>query len=48
VGDLEEILKLRREGGRLDVREEAIGYEVEETTRFEVKRPDRDGSLNWP
>ncbi|KAF2828016.1 hypothetical protein CC86DRAFT_203190 [Ophiobolus disseminans] len=43
-GPLEEILA-RDETPVL--REEVIGFDVKETARFDVKRPDPDGSLNW-
>jgi hypothetical protein len=48
VGELEEILNSRRSNMMPTVRNEVIEYELKETTKFKVKRPDRDGSLNWP
>ena len=48
VGDLREILDSRMSNLTPTVKDEVIEFEVKETTRFEVKRPDRDGSLNWP
>ncbi|KAF1847678.1 uncharacterized protein K460DRAFT_363729 [Cucurbitaria berberidis CBS 394.84] len=48
VGDLGEILDLRRSNLMPIIKDEVIDFELKETSRFEVKRPDRDGSLNWP
>ena len=48
VGSLAEILELRMLGSTLTVEDEAIEFEVRETRTFEVRRPDQDGSLNWP
>ncbi|KAH7337909.1 hypothetical protein BKA66DRAFT_577433 [Pyrenochaeta sp. MPI-SDFR-AT-0127] len=47
-GGLEDILEMRKSNLIPNVRKQAIGFEVRETKIFEVKRPDLDGSLNWP
>lgn len=47
-GDLGDILEFSTEGRPPILLDEEIKFEVKDTTRFEVKRPDRDGSLNWP
>ncbi|KAF2123379.1 hypothetical protein P153DRAFT_435972 [Dothidotthia symphoricarpi CBS 119687] len=40
------ILGMRELGMTPDVRKEAIGFEVVQSARFTLKRPDKDGSLN--
>lgn len=47
-GSIEEILEMRKSNLTPNVEKQAIGFEVRETKNFEVKRPDPDGSLNWP
>ncbi|KAF2825314.1 hypothetical protein CC86DRAFT_371028 [Ophiobolus disseminans] len=47
-GSLDEILELRKGGVTPNYRHEKIEFEVRETGEFEVRRPDRDGSLSWP
>jgi hypothetical protein len=48
VGALEDTLNLRKLGLTPTFRNEVIDFGVKETTRVEVRRPNRDGSLNWP
>ena len=48
VGSLGDILETRKSGSMPTVRNEVIEFEVRETRSFEMKRLDRDGSLNWP
>lgn len=48
MGTLEGILEMGKSCLKQSVRREVLGFEVRETTSFEVKRPDRDGNLNWP
>jgi hypothetical protein len=47
-GHLEEILQMVKDGRTPALLEEAIHFDVKETAEFRVKRPDLDGSLNWP
>lgn len=47
-GTLGELLEMRKAGRKPEVREEVIRYVVEEGARFEVRRPDEDGELDWP
>jgi hypothetical protein len=47
-GDLGEILGRSTGGWTPVLLEEVVEFQVKETTRFEVRRPDRDGNLNWP
>jgi hypothetical protein len=46
-GTLEEILEWSAEGRAPILVEKAIDFGVKNTARFDVKRPDSDGSLNW-
>lgn len=46
-GSIEGLLAMRDMGLRLEIRREVISYAVVETARFEVRRPDRDGSSNF-
>jgi hypothetical protein len=46
-GTLEEILGWSAEGRTPILVEKAIDFEIKNTARFDVKRPDLDGSLNW-
>lgn len=47
-GELEEILRLRSLNVIPTVNSDLADFEMKETKKFEVKRPDADGSLDWP
>jgi hypothetical protein len=47
-GSLTELLDMQKSGKRAKIRREVARYVVNELPRFEVRRPDRDGSLDWP
>lgn len=50
VGSLESILKGKEKGvvPKFEKGAGGIGMEVRQMARFRIKRPDEDGSLNWP
>lgn len=47
-GSVETLVEMRRAGLTPEVRSEAVPFVVEESARFEMRRPDADGSLDWP
>jgi hypothetical protein len=47
-GSVEAIIELRMAGLRPDVRTETVPFITVESARFEIRRPDTDGNLNWP
>jgi hypothetical protein len=47
-GSVKSLVEVRRAGLRPEVRRELVPFMVVESARFEMKRPDTDGSLNWP
>jgi len=46
--DLREILERSAGGWTLTLRDVVIEFKVHDSTRFEVRRSDGDGSLTWP
>jgi hypothetical protein len=47
-GSVEATIELRRAGLRPEVRMETVPFITVESARFEIRRPDIDGSLDWP
>jgi hypothetical protein len=47
-GSVEALVEVRRAGTRPVVRGEEVPFVMVESARFEVRRPDGDGSLDWP
>jgi hypothetical protein len=47
-GSVEALVEVRRAGLRSEVRTEKVPFITVESARFEIRRPDTDGSLDWP
>jgi hypothetical protein len=47
-GSVDGLLAVKELGLRPQIRREVIRFVIEENAKFEVRRPDKDGSLNWP
>ena len=47
-GSVEALVEARRADGRPEVRREVVPFIVVESARFETRRLDTDGSLDWP
>jgi hypothetical protein len=47
-GSVEGLVEMRRIGLTPEARRGVVRFVVVEPTRFEMRRPDRDGSLDWP
>jgi hypothetical protein len=47
-GSVESLVETKRSDLRLPINTEVVQFKVVECARFETRRPDTDGSLDWP
>jgi hypothetical protein len=47
-GSVAGVLEMKRLGLKPSIKNDVVRFTVRDTARFAVRRPDKDGSLNWP
>jgi hypothetical protein len=47
-GSVEALVEMKRAGLMPEFRRQVVPFVMVESAQFEMKRPDTDGSLNWP